>query len=120
MYFPMAVLIILIKKSVMKSYPDLDKTLELAEARRAKMIERAEATNAFYAQLTPAQQAVFDAEANSRAWPRSSANPDLSAASKNVGLPMFFDACRLRLIFLRRTKLRHLSPRCTFMGLFSH
>ena len=41
----------------------VDKMLELAEARRAKMIERAQATKAFYAQLTPAQQAVFDAEA---------------------------------------------------------
>lgn len=41
----------------------VDKMLERAEARRANMIERAEAAKAFYAQLTPAQQAVFDAEA---------------------------------------------------------
>ena len=41
----------------------VDRMLELSEARRAKMIERAQATKAFYAQLTPAQQAVFDAEA---------------------------------------------------------
>ena len=41
----------------------VDKMLELAEVRRAKMIARAQATKTFYAQLTPAQQAVFDAEA---------------------------------------------------------
>ena len=41
----------------------VDKMLERAEARRANMIERAQATKTFYAQLTPAQQAVFDAEA---------------------------------------------------------
>jgi len=34
-----------------------------AEMRRAKMAERAEAIKAFYAQLTPEQQKVFDAEA---------------------------------------------------------
>lgn len=41
----------------------MDKMLEMSEMRRAKMVERAQATKAFYAQLTPAQQAVFDAEA---------------------------------------------------------
>lgn len=41
----------------------VDKMLERAEARRTNMIERAQATKAFYAQLTPDQQAVFDAEA---------------------------------------------------------
>ena len=40
----------------------IDKMMEMAETRRAHMIERAQATKAFYAQLTPAQQAVFDAE----------------------------------------------------------
>lgn len=42
----------------------MDKMLEMSEMRRAKMVERAQATKAFYAQLTPAQQAVFDAEAS--------------------------------------------------------
>ena len=41
----------------------VDKMLERAESRRANMIARAQATKTFYAQLTPAQQAVFDAEA---------------------------------------------------------
>jgi Spy/CpxP family protein refolding chaperone len=41
----------------------LDKMLAMSDVRRAKMVERAEATKAFYAQLTPEQQAVFDAEA---------------------------------------------------------
>lgn len=41
----------------------MDKMLEMSEMRRAKMIERAQVTKTFYAQLTPAQQAVFDAEA---------------------------------------------------------
>lgn len=40
-----------------------DKMLEMSDQRRAKMVERAQATKAFYAQLTPSQQAVFDAEA---------------------------------------------------------
>jgi hypothetical protein len=41
----------------------LDKMLAISEQRRARMAERAEATKAFYAQLTPEQQGVFDAEA---------------------------------------------------------
>lgn len=41
----------------------LDKMLAMSEQRRARMIERSQATKAFYAQLTPAQQGVFDAEA---------------------------------------------------------
>lgn len=41
----------------------LDKMMALSEARRAKMAERAAAVKAFYAQLTPEQQKVFDAEA---------------------------------------------------------
>lgn len=41
----------------------LDKMLEMSETRRANMIARAQATKTFYTQLTPAQQAVFDAEA---------------------------------------------------------
>ncbi|MBU1396029.1 MAG: Spy/CpxP family protein refolding chaperone [Gammaproteobacteria bacterium] len=41
----------------------LDKMLAMSEVRRARMVERAQATKAFYAQLTPEQQTVFDAEA---------------------------------------------------------
>ena len=41
----------------------LDKMLAMSEQRRARMIKRSQATKAFYAQLTPAQQGVFDAEA---------------------------------------------------------
>lgn len=41
----------------------MDKMMAMSEARRARMAERAEAIKAFYAQLTPAQQKVFDAEA---------------------------------------------------------
>jgi hypothetical protein len=41
----------------------LDKMMAMSEARRAKMAERAQAIKAFYAQLTPEQQSVFDAEA---------------------------------------------------------
>ena len=41
----------------------LDRMLALSDMRRAQMLERAEAVKAFYAQLTPEQQNVFDAEA---------------------------------------------------------
>lgn len=41
----------------------LDKMLAISEVRRARMVERAQATKAFYAQLSAEQQAVFDAEA---------------------------------------------------------
>jgi Spy/CpxP family protein refolding chaperone len=41
----------------------LDKMLAMSDMRRARMVERAEAIKAFYAQLTPEQQSVFDAEA---------------------------------------------------------
>jgi len=41
----------------------LDKMLAMSDMRRAKMAERAKAIKAFYAQLTPEQQRVFDAEA---------------------------------------------------------
>lgn len=41
----------------------LDRMLAMSEARRARMAERAQAIKAFYAQLTPEQQGVFDAEA---------------------------------------------------------
>lgn len=41
----------------------LDKMLAMSDMRRAKMVERTRATKAFYAQLTPDQQNVFDAEA---------------------------------------------------------
>lgn len=44
----------------------LDKMMERSEMRRAKMLERAQATKAFYAQLTPEQQSVFDAQAKFR------------------------------------------------------
>lgn len=44
----------------------VDKMLEISEKRRAKMVERAQATQAFYAQLTPAQQTVFDTEVKFR------------------------------------------------------
>lgn len=41
----------------------LDKMLVMSDMRRAKMVERAGAIKAFYAQLSPEQQKVFDAEA---------------------------------------------------------
>lgn len=41
----------------------LDKMLAMSDVRRAKMLERAQTIKAFYAQLTPEQQSVFDAEA---------------------------------------------------------
>ncbi|MDO9467806.1 MAG: Spy/CpxP family protein refolding chaperone [Thiobacillus sp.] len=40
----------------------LDRMQAMSETRRALMAERAEAIKAFYTQLTPAQQKVFDAE----------------------------------------------------------
>lgn len=41
----------------------LDRMQAMSEMRRVRMAERAEAIKAFYAQLTPEQQKVFDAEA---------------------------------------------------------
>jgi len=41
----------------------LDRMLAMSEVRRAKMLERSQAIKAFYAQLSPEQQSVFDAEA---------------------------------------------------------
>ncbi|HMM47652.1 MAG TPA: Spy/CpxP family protein refolding chaperone [Thiobacillaceae bacterium] len=41
----------------------LDRMLAMSEARRARMVERIEATKALYAQLNPEQKRVFDAEA---------------------------------------------------------
>lgn len=41
----------------------LDRMQAMSEMRRARMAERAEAIRAFYAQLNPEQQKVFDAEA---------------------------------------------------------
>lgn len=41
----------------------LDRMQAMADKRHARMAERAEAIKAFYAQLTPEQQKVFDAEA---------------------------------------------------------
>jgi hypothetical protein len=44
----------------------LDRMLAMSDMRRARMAERAVATKAFYAQLNPEQQQVFDAEAMPR------------------------------------------------------
>jgi Spy/CpxP family protein refolding chaperone len=41
----------------------LDRMQAMAEMRHARMAERVTATKAFYAQLSPEQQRVFDAEA---------------------------------------------------------
>lgn len=41
----------------------LERMQAMSEARHARMAERVEATKAFYAQLNPEQQRVFDAEA---------------------------------------------------------
>lgn len=41
----------------------LDRMQAMADKRHARMAERAEAVKAFYAELTPEQQKVFDAEA---------------------------------------------------------
>lgn len=41
----------------------LDKMLAMADQHHARMAERAQAIKTFYAQLTPEQQSVFDAEA---------------------------------------------------------
>ena len=40
----------------------LDRMIALSETRQAKMLERSQAIKAFYAQLNPEQQKVFDAE----------------------------------------------------------
>ena len=53
----------------LKTPPRLDKRLAMSDIRRAKMLERSRATKAFYAQLSPQQKAVFDAEAKpNRHW----------------------------------------------------
>ncbi len=44
----------------------VDKMLAMSEMRRARMAERAEALKGFYAQLSPEQQSMFDAEFMSR------------------------------------------------------
>jgi protein CpxP len=41
----------------------LDRMLAMSDARRARLLERSQTIKAFYAQLSPEQQAVFDAEA---------------------------------------------------------
>lgn len=41
----------------------LDRMQAMSDARRARMLERSQAIKAFYAQLSPEQQKVFDAEA---------------------------------------------------------
>jgi protein CpxP len=41
----------------------LDRMLAISDARHARLAERAEVIKAFYDQLTPGQQGVFDAEA---------------------------------------------------------
>jgi Spy/CpxP family protein refolding chaperone len=43
----------------------LDAMLEQSQVRHAQKVARAEAVKSFYAQLTPEQQAVFDAQAKS-------------------------------------------------------
>lgn len=55
----------------------LDRMLAMAEARRARMLERSQAIKTFYAQLSPEQQKVFDAEFNPQ-WGngRHRANPE--------------------------------------------
>ena len=40
----------------------LDRMQAMAEVRRTRMLERIQAIKAFYAQLSPAQQSVFDAD----------------------------------------------------------
>lgn len=53
----------------LKTPQRLDKRLAMSDIRRAKMLERSRATKAFYAQLSPQQKAVFDAEAKpNRHW----------------------------------------------------
>jgi hypothetical protein len=47
----------------------LDKMQAMSDMRRARMLERTQAIKAFYAQLTPEQQSVFDAEAMSGRHP---------------------------------------------------
>lgn len=44
----------------------VDRMLAMSDMRRASMVARAEAVKAFYAQLRPEQQSVFDAEAMPR------------------------------------------------------
>ena len=41
----------------------LDKMLAMSDLRHAKMLQRIQATKVFYAQLSPEQQSVFDAQA---------------------------------------------------------
>lgn len=41
----------------------MDRMLAMSDMRRARMVERAEAIKAFYAQLSAEQQGIFDAEA---------------------------------------------------------
>lgn len=41
----------------------MDKMLAMSDMRRARMVERTQAVKTFYAQLSPQQQSVFDAEA---------------------------------------------------------
>jgi Spy/CpxP family protein refolding chaperone len=40
----------------------MDKMVAMADQRRARMVTRGQAVKVFYAQLTPQQQSVFDAE----------------------------------------------------------
>ena len=41
----------------------IDKMMAMSDMRHTQMMQRADATKAFYAQLTPEQQKIFDAEA---------------------------------------------------------
>ena len=47
----------------------LDRMLAMSEVRRTRMLERTQAIKAFYAQLSPAQQSVFDAAFHAQRGP---------------------------------------------------
>ena len=47
----------------------LDRMLAMSEVRRTRMLERSQAIKAFYAQLSPAQQSVFDAAFHAQRGP---------------------------------------------------
>jgi len=53
----------------------MDKMLEMPDKRRANLGESAPVTKDFYAQLTPSQQAVFDADAKFKGHGRAGYHP---------------------------------------------
>lgn len=55
----------------MNTLERLDKMQAMAEMRRARMAERAEAIKGFYTQLSPEQQSVFDSELMQRRHDRT-------------------------------------------------